>query len=184
MLVRVDLMLDRPACLADVGTMYHLEHTLFLGQGGAMNWKLTVLGALAYFVATWVVGFATAVVIHERILDPTYQATESFWRPELRQEPPDMGALMPRWIASGLLGSLIIAGIYGCVRSSFHGPGWRRGAIFGLCLACIQIAFFLGWSGIFALPDKVWIWWAIDGVIFLTVGGMALGWTAEKVAPA
>ncbi len=148
-----------------------------------MNAKLIVFGALAYFVTSFVASFGTGMVIHEGILDPAYRANESYFRPELRQDPPDMAALMPRWITNGLIGALVIAGIYGCVRGSFNGAGWRKGAMFGICLGFIQAAIILGWSGIFALPATIWIWWAIDGLILFTIGGTALGAVAQKVAP-
>jgi hypothetical protein len=41
----------------------------------------------------------------------------------------------------------------------------------------------LGMSGVFNLPDKVWAWWSVDSLLGYVVGGAALGWVADKVAP-
>ena len=41
-----------------------------------------------------------------------------------------------------------------------------------------------GWSGVFDLPYKIWIWWGVDALIFTLVGSIALGLVAEKLAPA
>lgn len=148
-----------------------------------MKWKLVVVGALVYFVVAWVISLGTGPVIHNRILKEPYQANEAFWRPELNQDPPDMTTLLPYWLTTGLIGALVVAGIYGCVRPAFHGPGWRRGALFGLCLAFFAASMMLGWSGYFNLPSTIWLWWAIEGFIVFTIGGAALGWVAQKVDP-
>ena len=57
-----------------------------------MNWKLIIGGGLAYYIAAFIVSFVGATLIHEGVLDATYTATSSFWRPELIQDPPDMAA--------------------------------------------------------------------------------------------
>lgn len=148
-----------------------------------MSWKVTIVGGLVFFVVTTIVGwFGTGILIHEMILDPVYQANESFWVPELREDPPDMATLMPAFLASGLLGSLVIAGIYSCVRGSFAGPGWRKGLLWGLCLAIFMATVHVSYSGFFDLPPKLWLWWAIDGFIIYLIGGAALGWAAERWA--
>ena len=91
-----------------------------------MNWKIVFIGGIAYYVAMFVVSFATGYLIHspEGVLFETYKATAEFWRPELNADPPDMGALMPMWIATGLLGALIAAGIG--TRPCGSSPGRRR----------------------------------------------------------
>ena len=48
-----------------------------------MNWKVIILGGLAYFIATFVIGMATGPIIHEGVLEELYNATAVFWRPEL-----------------------------------------------------------------------------------------------------
>ncbi len=149
-----------------------------------MNGKLILVGGLAYYVVTMILGFGvTGPLIHEGVLEGIYPNHAEFWRPELNQDPPDMGPLMPRWITLGLISAFIVAAIYDCVRSAFHGPGWRRGLVFGLCLAGFACALMGGWSGIFNLPDKIWMWWGIETFIYLPIGGAVLGWVAEKVAP-
>ncbi|MCH9025734.1 MAG: hypothetical protein IIA05_01290 [Proteobacteria bacterium] len=123
-------------------------------------------------------------LIHEGVLDELYKAHAQFWRPELNQEPPDLAALMPRWIATGLIGSFLIAGVYGVVRSSFDGAGWLKGLKYGLVLFLISISLALGWSGVFNLPDELWVWWTLESLFYFLVGGMALGWFADKYAAA
>jgi len=150
-----------------------------------MSWKLVIVGGLVFWVVTTVVGmFGTGLVIHERILDPIYQANESFWLPELREDPPDMAALMPQWLGMGLLSSLVFAGIYSVVRGSFSGPGWKQGLKFGFCLALIAIVFYLSMSGIFDLPLTMWIWWGVDALILFLLGGAAMGWAGARLAGA
>jgi hypothetical protein len=149
-----------------------------------MSWKLIVLGGLASYVAMFVVGMGTGVVIHNGILQADYRAHSAFWVPELNQDPPDMAALMPYWVTTGLITSFVVAALYGWVRSAFRGPGWRRGLLFGLFLVLFSWATYLGWSGVFNLPAKIWIWWGVDLLLLYLVGGAVLGLVAEKVAPA
>ena len=148
-----------------------------------MNWKLVIVGGLVFYIGTFIVSFATGPLIHEGVLKADYQATEDFWRPELRSDPPDMAALMPMWIASGLFSAFIFAMIYGCVRPALKGAGWKKGVQFGLIGATFAAMFCLGWSGIFDLPGKIWLWWAFEGYFYWLVGGAALGWVGQKVAP-
>ena len=95
-----------------------------------------------------------------------------------------MAALMPRWIATGLLSSLVIAALFGWIRSAFSGPGWKQGLSYGLFLAVFAGLIYLGFSGVFNLPAEILIWWAVDGLILYAAGGAVLGLVAEKVAPA
>jgi len=83
-----------------------------------------------------------------------------------------------------LITSFVVAALYGWVRSAFRGPGWRRGLLFGLFLVLFSWATYLGWSGVFNLPAKIWIWWGVDLLLLYLVGGAVLGLVAEKVAPA
>lgn len=148
-----------------------------------MNWKLIVVGGLVFYVMTFVVSLVTGPVIHEGILDPAYQANESFWRPELVQDPPDMAALMPRWIAGGLLSSFIMAGIYGWIRGSLTGAPWLKGAKYGVIVSLFGTCFIIGWSGLFNLPNQIWLWWALEQPLYYVIGGAALGWVGQKLAP-
>ena len=147
------------------------------------RWKLIVLGGLAYYIVTFIVGFATGPLIHEGVLKPTYQANSQLWRPELNQDPPDMAALMPRWITTGVIGSFIVAGIFGWIRPAFSGPGWKRGLQYGVVLGLLGIVCCLGYSGIFNAPDKIWIWWAFEGFLYYLPGGAVLGWLGGKLDP-
>jgi hypothetical protein len=148
-----------------------------------MNWKLILIGGVVMYVVMFALGFITGPVIHDGILMETYQATSAFWRPELMQEPPDMAALLPRWVTTGLIGAFIIAGIYGHVRSTFTGPGWQRGLKYGFVVFLIVASVMWSMSGFFNLPNKLWTWWTVDSLLGYVIGGAALGFVADKLAP-
>ncbi len=145
-----------------------------------MNLKLILIGGIAFYVATWVLSMVTGPLIHEGVLAEAYKATASFWRPELMQDPPDLAALMPRWIPTGLALSFIVAGLYGKVRASFAGRGLMRGARYGLGVGLLAGAVAASWSGVFNLPDVIWFWWIVEGLAMYVVGGAVLGWVADR----
>jgi hypothetical protein len=91
------------------------------------NIKVIVVGGLAMYAAQFLLGILTGPLIHEGVLTEAYQANASFWRPELNQQPPDMAALMPRWIATGLIGAFILAGIFDNIRGGLAGSALVRG---------------------------------------------------------
>ncbi len=84
------------------------------------------------------------------------------------------------WLLNGFIVSLVVAGLYCCFRGCLAGAGWLRGAKFALYLAIFGCAMMLAWSGIFALPATLWIWWGIDFLVVYTIGGAAMGWAADK----
>ena len=146
-----------------------------------MNWKIVVIGGLAFFITVFVGGFVTGLVIHTGILGEAYGATSMFWRPELRAN--DMAALMPEWILNGIVTGLVVATIYGFVRPAFSGAAWRKGLSFGLLLAAFLAAYHLSLSGYFNLPGEIWGWWSIDALILYSLAGTVLGVVADKLAP-
>lgn len=148
-----------------------------------MNAKIIFAGGLAMYVAQFVIAMATGPLIHEGVLVDAYMATAGFWRPELMADPPDMAALLPLWITTGIVGALVIAGIYGVVRSAYAGAGWLRGAKFGFTVWLVQLVSMAGWSGVFNLPYEIWGWWAAEGAAYMIVGGIVLGLVAEKLSP-
>ncbi len=148
-----------------------------------MNFKVIILAGLAYFVASFIVGAATGPLIHEGVLTEAYLATASFWRPELNEVPPDIAALMPRWIAVGVIVSFILAGIYDQVRSSFDGSGVVKGLKYGFVLFLINTSYAASMSGVFNLPNEIWGWWTIEGLVYLLIGGAAMGWVTQKLSP-
>jgi hypothetical protein len=148
------------------------------------HWKLVVIGGLVFYVVTFLLSFVTGPLIHNGVLKETYRAHAPLWRPELNQDPPDMAALMPRWIVTGIIASLIIAGVYAAVRPAFAGPGWLRGVKGAVCLALLLVAWGpLGYAGVFNMPDKIWIWWVGEGAVLYLVAGAVLGWLGEKLDP-
>lgn len=145
-----------------------------------MRWKLILLGGLAFYVAMFLISMATGPVIHEGLLKELYKATASFWRPELQSDPPNMAALMPRWIATGLAGAFIQAGIYAWIEPGFRGRGWQKGLQYGVVLALFGACWGAGYSGIFALPDRLWAVWGLEGFLYYLPGGALLGWLTER----
>jgi len=150
-----------------------------------MNKKLVavVVGALVFYVVQFAIGMAMGPLIHDGALADEYDATSEFWRPELNQEPPDMGALMPRWIATGLIIALVFAAFYVWIRGGLKGVGWLKGLKFGFAMALVMIAYMWGWSGVFNLPAKIWLWWSVETPIYMIPAGAVLGWVAGKLAP-
>lgn len=149
-----------------------------------MNWKVVVIGGIVFYIVTFILGFFVAgPLLHDNVLKPIYEGYTEFWRPELNQDPPDMMSLLPRWIAVGLLGALVIAALYDKVRGCFSGAGWRRGLVFGLWMAILNFVIMLAWSGVFALPLGLWLWWSVEGFVNYMIGGAVLGLVAAKLAP-
>jgi hypothetical protein len=151
-----------------------------------MNWKIVFIGGIVYYVALFIVSMGAGHFIHSPeagVLAETYRATASFWRPELSMDPPDMGAMLKMWIPSGVLGALLAAGVYSVIRSSLTGPAWQRGLKFGVIAVVFSIINMLGYRGVFNLPDDIWIWWTVGGVIANLLAGIVLGWVAQKLAP-
>lgn len=148
-----------------------------------MNIKIALIGGIAFYVVQFILGMITGSLIHEGVLEPLYQQTTEFWRPELTQEPPDMEALMPRWITVGVIMAIVLAGVYSVVRSAFNGAGWLKGLKYGIVLLLVTASWSAGWSGVFNLPDMIWVWWTIESILYFVVAGAVLGWVSEKLAP-
>jgi hypothetical protein len=149
-----------------------------------MSWKIIFIGGVAYYVALFLISFASGYVVHQVLLEETYRLTTEFWRPELRQDPPDMAALMPMWVACGLIGSFVAAYIYNWVRPALSGSGIVRGLKFGVIAFLFHGIYILNWQGVFDLPEKVWVLWWLESFVYLLAGSAALGWVAQKLAPA
>ena len=148
-----------------------------------MNWKLIVIGGLAFWLVTNILGLGvTGPIIHNSILDPIYRATEMLWIEPLRQDPPDLAAVMPRWIVVSLISSLVVAGLYSCLRKAFEGPGWKCGMTWGLYMGIFSFVTLLGYSGVIALPMTIVVWWGVDGLVLFVLGGAAMGWAGERFA--
>ena len=144
-----------------------------------MKWKCIIIGGLVFWIVTNILGFATGPIIHNGVLKAPYQDNASFWVPELREDPPDMAALMPIWLLNSLILSLVVAWLY-CRCRCCDGPGWKCGLYFGLGLAIFICALYRSWSGVFDLPSTIWIWWCVETVIMYVIGGAAMGWAVAK----
>lgn len=140
-----------------------------------MKLKIVLVGGLVHYITLFVASMATAMITHEGMLNDAYKATASFWRPELQSEPPDMAALMPLWISTGLVVSLVTAGIYSVFRTSLDGPGWRRGLLFGIALGLLYAGMYASLYGVFNLSGFIWVVWALEGTFLSVVACIAMG---------
>ncbi len=147
------------------------------------NIKLILLGGLLFYIVQFAIAMVTGIVIHEGVLDPLYKSAAEFWRPELNQDPPDMAALMPRWIATGLIGAFVGVFIFDNIRAALSGSAMIKGLKFGFLMSLFYASFNAGLSGVFNLPEAIWFWWAVDGFIIYLISGLALGWITPKITP-
>ena len=147
-----------------------------------MKVKCVVIGGLVFWVVANLIGFVTGPLIHtgSGALVESYEATTEYWRPELTQVPPDMGALMPMWLLNGLIVSFIVAGLYCGYGKCCDGPGWKRGLWFGLGLGVFASGIYLAMFGVFNLPAKIWIFWGLEALVTYVICGAAMGWAVGK----
>ena len=69
-----------------------------------------------------------------------------------------MAALLPRWISVGLITAFLWAGIYDNIRSAFSGSEVMKGTKFGIVMGLIYASVGAGWSGVFNLPEAIFVW--------------------------
>jgi hypothetical protein len=163
-------------------SIYTSVYSFKQGDPMKFNIRIIFLGGLLMYIAQWLTSMVAGVFIHEGVLEPLYKSVPEFWRPELNQEPPDMAALMPRWIGTGLAIAFVVAGIYDNIRSAFDGSGAVKGLKFGLVVGLIHSGAAAGYSGIFNLPDTIWVWWGVEAILMYVIGGAVLGWFVDKFA--
>jgi hypothetical protein len=151
-----------------------------------MNWKIVFIGGVVYYAVFFLLSMVGGYFIHgpEGVLGPVYREFASFWRPELNADPPDMVAMMKMWVPIGLLSSFLLAGVYSVIRSSLTGSGLQRGLKFGVIGWIFAFVAAMGYWGVFNLPNEIWFWWLAEGVWMQLIAGAALGWVAQKLAPA
>jgi len=148
-----------------------------------INLKVILLGGLAMYITQFLISMATGGFIHEGILKELYMANASFWRPELNQDPPDMAALMPMWITTGLLTTFIFVAIYDNIRAALDGSSLLKGIKFGFIAFLFSASFSAGWSGVFNLPGMIWFWWSAEFLVMYLAGGAVLGLVVAKLSP-
>ena len=148
-----------------------------------LNFKVILLAGLAMYAAQFILSMLTGTLIHEGMLDELYRANSGFWRPELNQDPPDMAALMPRWITVGLISTFILTAIYDNIRSALDGSAVVKGVKFGVIAWLFSITLSAGWSGVFNLPEAIWLWWGVEYLLMYLAGGAVLGWVTAKLSP-
>ena len=49
-------------------------------------------------------------------------------------------------------------------------------------LSLIYGATAAGWSGVFNLPETIWAWWVVEGLVIYCLSSAALGWFVGKFA--
>ncbi|MDN4500815.1 hypothetical protein QX776_00220 [Alteromonadaceae bacterium BrNp21-10] len=146
-----------------------------------MNWKTVFIGGAAFYIVQLIISMITGGFIHQGVLVDAYAATASVWRPELIQSPPDLAALMPMWITTGIVVAFVQALVFDQVRDAFNGSGVIQGLKFGLMLFVLVACTSASWSGVFNLPLTIWCWWLVEGLAMYLIGGMALGAVAAKL---
>ena len=77
----------------------------------------------------------------------------------------------------------MLAAIFGWIRGGLSGSAGMKGLKFGVVCTVFGWFFIAGWSGVFYLPSKIWIWWGLEQPLYFLPGGAALGWIAEKLSP-
>ena len=147
------------------------------------NLKVILLAGLAFYVTQWIVGMPFGMLVHEGVLAEAYDQTESFWRPELNEDPPNIGALMPMWLTLGIIGAFIYAFIYDNVRAALGGAAWMKGLKFGVIASLFAITGAMMSHGVFNLPAEIWVWWSVERVVVLLLAGIVLGIVTTKLAP-
>jgi len=151
-----------------------------------MNWKITILGGLAFYLSAFTLNMLVfGPLIHDGVLAQIYDTTAGFWRPELNSNPPNVEALMPLWIATGLGLAFIYGGIYSILRPALSGckHGVTKGIKFGIILALLYIATLLSLSGVFNLPMTIWYWWMLEGAVSIIASAGVLGFVAQTLVP-
>jgi hypothetical protein len=146
------------------------------------NLKVILLGGLAFYVTQFIVSMASGPFIHNGVLAGVYDATASFWRPELNQDPPDMAACCP--FTTGLIVAFVLTAIFDNIRSALDGSGLVKGIKFGFIAFLFSATMAAGYSGIFNLPKEIWLWWNAEGLVMYLVSGAVLGLVTAKLSPA
>jgi len=151
-----------------------------------VNIKLVLLGGIAYFLIAQIIGAISGPLVHGPggALEATYQMYSAMWRPELNATPPDLMALMPLWLTTAAINSLIVAAVFDLIRPSLPGGAVAQGLRFGITVGLIMVGLFGLYFGIFALPAKVWIFWGVEGLLTYSVGGIGIAAVGNKFAPA
>lgn len=149
-----------------------------------MNIKLIVLGTIAYFITAQVIGAITGMFVHGEggLLEATYKSYAAMWRPELNETPPNLGALMPLWITTGLINSLIVAITFSLIRPALQGGVIAQGLKYGVIASLFMAGLYGMYFGIFALPGSLWLAWGLEGLVMCCVGGIVLAAVADKFA--
>lgn len=148
-----------------------------------MNIKLVLLGGIAYFLFAQIIGAISGPLVHGPggALDATYKMNSAMWRPELNATPPDLMALMPLWLTTAAINSLIVAVVFDLIRPSLSGGAIAQGLRFGITVGLIMAGLFGLYFGIFALPAKVWVFWGVEGFLTYCIGGMALAAISNRL---
>jgi hypothetical protein len=82
-----------------------------------------------------------------------------------------------QWIVS------MVTGIFDNILSALDGSSMIKGIKFGFILCLIYLGMSAGWSGVFNLPEMIWVWWSVDAFVVYLVGGAVLGLVVGKLSP-
>ncbi len=70
------------------------------------------------------------------------------------------------------------------IRSALDGSGVVKGIKFGCIAFLFSACLSAGWSGVFNLPNEIWLWWNAEALVMYLVGGAVLGFVTGKLSPA
>jgi len=90
---------------------------------------------------------------------------------------------LPRWIATGLITTFIMTAIFDNIRSALDGSPMVKGVKFCFILFLMHMSMSAGWSGVFNLPEMIWVWWSVEAFVVYLVGGVVLGFVVGKLSP-
>jgi len=137
-----------------------------------MNAKRYIIAGVALSIFTLVFDF----IVHGLLLDATYKATASVWRPEA-----EMQSYMPLMFATQILFAFVFAFIF---THNYEGKGLGEGMRFGLYLgvfvAILQIRSFC----FSPIPLSLPIAWAISFIVWGVLGGIILSLLYKEDVPA
>jgi hypothetical protein len=131
---------------------------------------------LASVVVTLVVAILE-MIIHGFMLQQTYQATASVWRPE--SEMQKLGPLM--WLGYAVFAPFFVW-IYAHgidAKEDALGQGIRFGLMFGIGLSAMSS---LVWYAVLPIPQNLAFSWFLAGVAVYTAAGVAAALTYQAPA--
>jgi hypothetical protein len=58
-----------------------------------------------------------------------------------------------------------------------------RGVKFGAGVFLLVAGVMATWTGVFNLPDRLWIWWALEALAVYVIGGAVMACVVDRWVP-